>query len=127
MASIDRKTIWHNSLQAMKKSLLGTYEFRTIVSEQERFLKSWCPEAPDYTVFSDYRRNEGRRRIHDILEVIDDALARLEHCDNREAAMIFHNTMKQVALFTKVASILEMSNESQAKMPIEPTYIIHQC
>ncbi len=110
----------------MKKSLIGTYEFRTIVSEQERFLKSWCDKGPEYVVFSDYRRNEGKRRILDILEVIDDALGRLKHCNDREAAMLFHETMKQVALFTKVASVLEKSNTRFSDY-VQPQFAIHQC
>ena len=112
---VDRKTIWQSSLQAMKNSLLGTYEFRTSVAEQERFLKSWGSDGPEYIVFSDYRRNEGRRRIHDIMEVIDDALERLESCDSRTAARVFHNTMKQVAMCTRIATLLELSNESLFK------------
>jgi len=108
----EKKQIWRDSLLAMKNSLLGTYELTTTVYEQEKFLRCWNPDGPDYLVFSDYRRNEGRRRIQDVMEVIDDALERLDRCDTREASRIFLQTMKQVARFSRLARLIEDTRES---------------
>ena len=66
---------------------------------------------PEYIVFSDYRRNEGKRRLRDILELIDSALERIERCDIRDASMLYLETLDKVARFSNWAKILERTGE----------------
>ncbi len=115
MNTDDPREIWRSSLRAMRNSLLGTYEITTTAEEQRRFLQCWTGEDKNYDVFAGYRRNEGRRRILDILEVIDEGIRRLEECDMRTGAKVFHETVEQVALFSRVAQLLELSNEPAQK------------
>jgi hypothetical protein len=103
--------IWKNSLVAMRTSLASSYDMSTAVKEQKRFLRAWEGEGLEYIVFSDYRRNEGRRRLRDILEVIDNALERIDRCDIRDASMLYLETLDRVALFSNWAKILERSGD----------------
>ncbi|MHA1925522.1 MAG: hypothetical protein ACW974_06370, partial [Candidatus Thorarchaeota archaeon] len=82
---MSRHEVWKDSLIAMKTSLASSYDMSTAVDEQKRFLNAWDKGDLEYKVFSDYRRNEGRRRLKDILEVIDSALSRLDECDTETA------------------------------------------
>ena len=111
MNAEDPRQIWRSSLVAMRNSLLGTYEITTTAEEQEKFLQCWTPGEPRYIVFSDYKRNEGLRRIRDILDVIDEGIRKIDECEIREAARVFHKTVEQVALFSRVAQILEHFRE----------------
>jgi len=110
MSSMSRREVWKDSLVAMKASLASSYDMSTAVDEQKRFLNAWEKGDLEYRVFSDYRRNEGRRRLKDVMEVIDSALARLDDCDTKTASRIYLDTLKTVALFSKWAKVLETSS-----------------
>ncbi|MHA1939021.1 MAG: hypothetical protein ACXABV_19735 [Candidatus Thorarchaeota archaeon] len=107
---MSRHEVWKDSLIAMKTSLASSYDMSTAVDEQKRFLNAWDKGDLEYKVFSDYRRNEGRRRLKDILEVIDSALSRLDECDTETASRVYLDTLKTVALFSKWAKVLETSS-----------------
>ena len=53
------------------------------------------------------RRNEGKRRLRDIVEVIDNAVKSLEDCDYQNASKIYLETLSTVAMLTKWACVLE--------------------
>jgi hypothetical protein len=110
MKSESRREVWKGSLIAMKTSLASSYDMSTVVDEQKRFLNAWEKADLEYIIFSDYRRNEGKRRLRDILEVIDNALARLDECDTETASKVYLETLKTVALFSKWARVLETSS-----------------
>ena len=105
-----RREVWKDSLVAMKASLASSYDMSTAVDEQKRFLNAWEKEDLEYMVFSDYRRNEGKRRLKDVMDVIDKALARLDDCDTKTASKVYLDTLKTVALFSKWAKVLETSS-----------------
>jgi hypothetical protein len=105
-----RREVWKDSLVAMKASLASSYDMSTAVDEQKRFVNAWEKEDLEYMVFSDYRRNEGKRRLKDVMEVIDKALARLDDCDTKTASKVYLDTLKTVALFSKWAKVLETSS-----------------
>jgi hypothetical protein len=107
MVSSDKRDIWRNSLSAMKASLESSYEFKTVVQEEARLIEGLKDIKKDYVVFSDYRRNAGKRRLEDIKNVIDTALERIANCDSREASQIYLETLKAVTLQTRWAAILE--------------------
>ncbi|NHI89537.1 MAG: hypothetical protein EAX87_08445 [Candidatus Thorarchaeota archaeon] len=107
MASSENRDIWRKSLSAMKASLESSYEFKTVVQEEARLIKGLKDIKKDYVVFSDYRRNTGKRRLEDIKTVIDTALERIANCDSREASQIYLETLKAVTLQTRWAAILE--------------------
>ena len=110
MSSMRRREVWKDSLVAMKASLASSYDMSTAVDEQKRFLNAWEKEDLEYMVFSDYRRNEGKRRLKDVMDVIDKALARLDDCDTKTASKVYLDTLKTVALFSKWAKVLETSS-----------------
>ncbi len=110
MKSASRRGVWKDSLIAMKTSLASSYDMSTAVDEQKRFLNAWEKADLEYIIFSDYRRNEGKRRLRDIMEVIDSALARLDECDTETASKVYLDTLKTVALFSKWAKVLETSS-----------------
>lgn len=95
------------SLLAMKNSLLSSYEMKTTVKEEGLLLRGLTKEGPEYIVFSDYRRNDGRRRILDAIEMIDNAVRKLKKMDYRNASRIYLETLKSVATITKMANVLE--------------------
>jgi hypothetical protein len=109
LTSCDSSQAWRDSLVAMKNSIKSSYELGTAVKEQKRFLEAWDPSKFEYTVFSDYRRNEGLRRIEDVTDVIDTALKKLESCDSLSASALYLDTLRTVAMFTKWARFLEDS------------------
>ncbi len=110
MQGTDRKEVWRTSLAAMKKSLVSTYELGTSTSEEESFANAWQAGGPDYVVFSDYRRNEGRRRILDVADIIDGAIERIVGSTNEQnAAHVYLDTLRAVILYTNWARILETS------------------
>ncbi|MHA2354684.1 MAG: hypothetical protein ACXADC_05890 [Candidatus Thorarchaeota archaeon] len=106
---MSRREVWKDSLIAMKTSLASSYDMSTVVDEQKRFLNAWEKDNLEYIIFSDYRRNEGKRRLRDIMEVIDTALVRLDECDTKTASKLYLDTLKTVALFSKWAKVLETS------------------
>ncbi|MHA1902555.1 MAG: hypothetical protein ACXADL_02290 [Candidatus Thorarchaeota archaeon] len=126
MDNSERKRVLRDSLTVMRKSLMNTYDLRTTVSEESRLLKAWGHKELDYVVFSDYRRNDGSRRMADALDIIDSALDRLEHCDARSASKLYFETLKTVALFSKWATVLETSAsptffEKEEERALEPS------
>ncbi|MFW9846032.1 MAG: hypothetical protein ACFFD6_04750 [Candidatus Thorarchaeota archaeon] len=110
MVKHDRREVWKDSLRAMRTSLESSYEMSTAVEEQRQFLRAWDREDLEYAVFSDYRRNEGKRRIKDVMEVIDRALSRIDAVDTAAASKVYLETLKTVALFSKWAKVLETSS-----------------
>lgn len=103
--------IWKNSLVAMRTSLASSYDMSTAVEEQRRFLKAWEGQGLEYVVFSDYRRNEGKRRLRDVLELIDSAISKIDQCDIQGASKLYLETLDEVALFSNWAKILERTGE----------------
>jgi hypothetical protein len=95
----------------MKKSIQNTYHMQTSELEMERFLDAWtrAPEDSTIVVFSDYRRNEGRRRMEDIIELIDNALQRMGQGNQKSASKIYVDTMRQVARYSTWYAVLEKS------------------
>lgn len=103
----DRKSVLKDSLIAMKNSLVSSYLMKTRVVEMSGLLEAWNSPEPDYVVFSDYRRNEGKRRLKDIIEVIDIAVEDLDECDYQKASKLYLETLTTVAKLTKWACVLE--------------------
>ncbi|UCE09625.1 MAG: hypothetical protein JSW61_11715 [Candidatus Thorarchaeota archaeon] len=109
MSIPNNRQAWKDSLTAMRESLVSTYELGTAVLEQEQFMSAWNTELEDYVVFSDYRRNEGRRRLQDIMELIDHAMKKIDKSDPVTASAIYVETLREVAFLTKWAKVLESS------------------
>jgi hypothetical protein len=82
---------------------------KTNVFEENQLLKAFRRHDAEYVVFSDYRRNDGKRRIEDALEIIDTAVSKLEKIDSKEASRVYLQTLKSVARISKMASVLEYS------------------
>ncbi|MEM2142267.1 MAG: hypothetical protein QXQ81_03305 [Candidatus Thorarchaeota archaeon] len=106
-----RKELWKQSLLQMKQSLLSTYDLNTTAEEEERFIKAWSGHGDRYVIFSGYRRNEGRKRILDIADVIDRAIADIETREDREASRLYIETLRSVALCSNWARVLEYSTQ----------------
>jgi hypothetical protein len=81
----------------------------TAADEQRKFLTAWENGSLEDVVFSDYRRNEGKRRLKDIMEVIDAAIEEIDKCDSKKTSTLYLDTLKTVALFSKWAKVLETS------------------
>lgn len=97
-------------MRAMKKAIESTYQLRTSVTEQERFLDAWrsTPKKQAQPVeFCGYRRNEGWRRIRDITDIIDETIGELDSCDTKTATSLYLQTLRDVALFSKWSKVLE--------------------
>jgi len=108
MQKVENNKVLVQSLIAMRNSLLSSYEMKTHVKEEGLLIRALHNREADYIVFSDYRRNEGRRRIEDALEVIDSAVLELEsNC--KQAPRIYLTTLKAVARLSKMATVLEYS------------------
>jgi hypothetical protein len=106
MVSSEKRDVWRESLSAMKASLESSYEFKT-VQEEARLVDGLRDVKRDYFVFSGYRRNDGKRRIDDIKNLIDSAIERFDYCDSKEASSLYLETLKAVMMQTKWAAILE--------------------
>lgn len=96
---------WKKSLQSMKTSLVTSFQISTLSREQIQFQEAWGIDS-DVT-FIGYRENEGRRRIKDIEELIDQALIEIDRSDYKEAAKLYSNTLEKVAMYKLWAGILE--------------------
>ena len=107
MTKTDRRYVLKDSLLAMKRSLLTSYEMKTYVEEEGKLLHFMGKNKPDYVVFADYRRNEGRRRILDAIEIIDDTVSKIESSDYSTCSVMYLNTLQAVAKLTKLARVLE--------------------
>lgn len=97
------------SLQVMKNSLTSSYAMNSVDREQVSFTEAWKDKKADYMIFSDYRRNEGYRRLQDILEIIDQALVKLENNKETSPSEIYLQTIKSVSMVKQWYSILEVS------------------
>jgi 3'-phosphoadenosine 5'-phosphosulfate sulfotransferase (PAPS reductase)/FAD synthetase len=106
MVGSEKRDVWRDSLSAMKASLESSYEFKT-VREEARLVDGLRDVKQDYFVFSGYRRNDGKRRIDDIKNLIDSAIERFDYCDSKEASHLYLETLKAVMMQTKWAAILE--------------------
>ncbi len=107
MVASENNQVLIESLSAMKNSLEGAYDFRTQVEEEALLLEGLGEKYPGYRVFSDYRRNEGKRRFNEISELIKEALQDLECCDSKKASSIYMDALKGVLLQTRWVQILE--------------------
>jgi len=101
------KYVLIESLSAMKESLESAYDFKTRVEEEALFLEGLGEKYRGYVVFSDYRRNEGRRRFDEVSDLIKGALNDLRSCDSKKASSIYLETLKGVLLQTRWVQILE--------------------
>ena len=104
------KDVWRKSLEAMRNSVVSSFELGTLSQEQELFLEAWATQKD--ISFIGYRQNDGRRRIRDITEIIDDALVHLDDCDYRAAARVYHDTLNKVSTLTLWAHLLESSSSA---------------
>jgi hypothetical protein len=93
----------------MRLSLLSSYELGSALLEEALFAEAWEEKTPDVFVFSDYRRNEGLRRLRDVLEIIDYALLLLDKAEEQSPSEIYTKTMKSVSMVRQWAKILEAS------------------
>jgi hypothetical protein len=107
------KHVLIESLNSMKNSLENAYEFKTRVEEEAKLLEGLGEKYRGYRVFSDYRRNEGRRRFNEISEFINGALNNLECCDAQKISSIYLDTLKGVLLQTRWIQVLEMYANSE--------------
>ncbi len=118
MVISEKRDVWKQSLTAMKASLESTYDFKTIVQEEAQLIEGLRDIKKDYVVFSDYRRNFGRRRLNDIKKEIDSALTEIECCDSKEASRIYLQALKTVTLQTRWASILEKLSQRNHRITL---------
>ncbi|MHA1484007.1 MAG: hypothetical protein ACTSPR_01665 [Candidatus Thorarchaeota archaeon] len=102
--------VWKKSLEAMRNSVVSSFELGTLSREQELFLEAWATQKD--ISFIGYRQNDGRRRIRDITEIIDDALVRLDDCDYKAAARVYHDTLNRVSTLTLWAHLLETTTSN---------------
>ncbi|MFW9953125.1 MAG: hypothetical protein ACFFD3_01135 [Candidatus Thorarchaeota archaeon] len=103
------REVCRESLLALRQSLESSYEFGSALLEEALFVEAWSEKKTDYFVFSDYRRNEGIRRLRDVLEVIDYALLLLDEGEDPSPSEIYAKTMKSVSMVKQWARILEAS------------------
>ncbi len=116
MVASQNKLVLIESLSAMKEYLEYAYEFRTRVEEEALFIEGLEAKNRGYIVFSDYRRNEGRRRFNEVSDLIKRALDDIESCDSKKASSIYLDTLKGVLLHTRWVQVLEMfGNKSKKK------------
>jgi hypothetical protein len=99
---------WKKSLESMKVSLTTSFHISTLSEEQIRFQKAWDMDR-DVT-FIGYRENEGRRRIQDIEELIDQALIEIDKSNYKDAAVLYSDTLQKVAMYKLWAGILESAS-----------------
>ena len=109
MTQSTMRDVCKYSLQVMKTSITSTYEMNSEHREQLSFIEAWKDKTADYMIFSDYRRNEGYRRLQDILEIIDQALVRLDRNKEVSPSEIYLQTIKSVSMVKQWYSILEVS------------------
>ena len=69
METTEKKETWKQNLSTMKTNLQKTYDFKTIVQEESKLISGLKSTKKDYVIFSDYRRNEGRRRFEDVKDL----------------------------------------------------------
>jgi hypothetical protein len=101
------KHVLIESLSAMKKSFESAYEFKTRVEEETLLLEGFGEKYRGYRVFSDYRRNEGKRRFNELSDLLNVALDEIDCCDSKTASSIYLQTLKGVLLQTRWMQVLE--------------------
>ena len=109
MSSGMLREVCKESLLAMKQSLMSSYELGSSLLEEALFVEAWSKRSSEFFTFSDYRRNEGLRRLRDVLEIIDYALLMLDEPDTQTPSEIYTKTMKSVSMVKQWARILEAS------------------
>ncbi|MHA1882457.1 MAG: hypothetical protein ACTSUO_05375 [Candidatus Thorarchaeota archaeon] len=97
------------SLIIMKRSIQSSYTMNSDLKEQELFVEAWTAQKSEYLVFSDYHRNDGFRRLQDVLDIIDRALIKLEKNKDLSPSEIYLQTIKSVSLVKQWSKILEAS------------------
>jgi hypothetical protein len=100
---------WRKSLLSMKISLITSFQARTRILEDELFEEAW--KTRQDIDFIGYRENDGKRRLEDITDVIDNALNQLDGCDYKTAAQVYHDTLSAVAMFSRYGSFLEQAQD----------------
>jgi hypothetical protein len=103
------KEACRESLMVMKRSLLSSYELGSTLLEEALFVEAWTSGSQPYLVFSDYRRNDGLRRLKDVLDIIDYAILTLEDTSEQSASEVYMKTLRSVSMVKQWASILEAS------------------
>jgi len=112
--SYDKKETWKQNLSSMKENLQKDYDFKTIVQEESKLFSALKSTKQEYVIFSDYRRNEGRRRFEDVKDLIDEALVKIDCCESEDALLVYFRTLKSVSQQTRWAKVLEsLSKYSQ--------------
>ena len=110
------KHVLIETLSSMKRSLESAYDFRTRVEEEALLLEGLGEKYRGYRIFSDYRRNEGKRRFNEISELLNGAVNELECCDSKTAGSIYLDTLKGVLLQTRWVQVLEIyANDGNKK------------
>ena len=107
MVASKSKDVLIESLSAMKESFESADEFKTRVEEETLLLEGLGENSMGYVVFSDYRRNEGKRRFNELSNLIDRALDEIDSCDSKKASSIYLHTLKGVLLQSRWIQILE--------------------
>jgi hypothetical protein len=115
MVASGSKHVLIESLSAMKKSFESAYEFKTRVEEESLLLKGLGEKYRGYRVFSDYRRNEGRRRFNELSELLTGALNAIDRCDSKEVSTIYLDTLRGVLLQTRWMQVLESYSRRNRK------------
>lgn len=103
----EKRDFWRENLSTMKANLEKSYEFKTMVQEESQLIHGLTKSEQDYVIFSDYRRNEGKRRFEDIKDLIDTAMITLCCCDSKEASLVYFKTLKSVLRQSRCSNVLE--------------------
>jgi hypothetical protein len=103
----SKKENWKQNLSNLRERLEKSYEFRTMVQEESQLIDGLVRKKKDYVVFSDYGRNEGKRRFEDVKELIDTALVEIDCCKSKDAMLVYLETLKSVVKQTRWGKVLE--------------------
>jgi hypothetical protein len=116
VVATESQDVLIETLSSMKRSLESAYDFKTRVEEEALLLEGLGEKYRGYRVFSDYRRNEGKRRFNEVSELISRAVNELECCDSKSAGSIYLDTLRGVLLQTRWVQVLEVyANEGNKK------------
>jgi len=115
MVASGSKHVLIESLNSMRENLESSYDLKTYVDEESRLLKGLGTKYLGYYVFSDYRRNEGKRRFNEITDLIGSAVSEIECCNKKNASVIYLQTLKAVLLQSRWVKILESLAENESK------------
>ncbi|MFO7835449.1 MAG: hypothetical protein R6V83_02250 [Candidatus Thorarchaeota archaeon] len=92
-------------MESMKSSVVLNFRTRSLVLQESAVDKA-RKEGKDVQ-FIGWHENEGRRRIQDIKEIIDEALAKIDGTDYKSAARVYHDTLQDIARLTRWTKLLE--------------------